>query len=84
MVYPTPTYACVACIGVSMTKLSIVHSAKPASGFVANVNASVINVSIDTKEVVSAYTQVFAKNYGKAYTAKRNARVPLNFDISKF
>lgn len=67
-----------------MTKIGIINSAKPASGFVANVNASVVNVSIDTKEVVSAYTQVFAKNYGEAYTAKRNARVPLKFDINKF
>jgi hypothetical protein len=67
-----------------MTKLSIVKNAVTTSKFVASINAGAINLALDTKEVSSAYGQVFAKNYKSEYAAKRNARKPLCFDINKF
>lgn len=67
-----------------MTKLSIVKNAVPTSKFVANVNAGLINFTLDTKEVSFAYSQVFVKNYKIAYAAKRATRKPLCFDINKF
>ena len=67
-----------------MTKLSIVKNAVPTSHFVARFNAGVINTALDTKEVSSAYGKVFAKNYKSEYKARRDARVPLNFDINNF
>ena len=67
-----------------MTKLELVTTAVPVSTGLAAVNAGVINVALDAKEVSVAYVQVFGKNYRAEYTTRRNARKPFVLDLSKF
>jgi hypothetical protein len=67
-----------------MTKLSIVSNAVPTGKFFGRTTAQVVNISIDTKEVVSAFAQVTYKHSKSSYINTRSNRKPLSFDINKF